>query len=103
MCYTLTIVFLDLRKEIGVSALLDMILQLFCLIAGFVLLIKGADIFVEGASKRDEAVLMGRSPKNLTVHAPIPKGVSIDDLQGNFVNVRVSVARAWYLRGQVIS
>ena len=51
MCYTLTIVFLDLRKEIGVSALLDMILQLFCLIAGFVLLIKGADIFVEGASK----------------------------------------------------
>lgn len=43
--------FLDLRKEIGVSALLDMILQLFCLIAGFVLLIKGADIFVEGASK----------------------------------------------------
>ena len=48
MCYTLTIVFLDLRKEIGVSALLDMILQLFCLIAGFVLLIKGADIFVEG-------------------------------------------------------
>ena len=40
-----------MRKEIGVSALLDMILQLFCLIAGFVLLIKGADIFVEGASK----------------------------------------------------
>ena len=46
---------------------------------------------------------MGRSPKNQTVHAPIPKGVSIDDLQGTFVNVRVDVARAWYLRGQVIS
>jgi tRNA-2-methylthio-N6-dimethylallyladenosine synthase len=64
---------------------------------------KVVPVLVEGASKRDETVLMGRSPKNLTVHAPIPKGVSIDDLQGTFVNVRVDVARAWYLRGQVIS
>ena len=64
---------------------------------------KVVSVLVEGASKRDETVLMGRSPKNLTVHAPIPKGVSIDDLQGTFVNVRVDVARAWYLRGQVIS
>ena len=64
---------------------------------------KVVPVLVEGASKRDETVLMGRSPKNLTVHAPIPKGVSIDDLQGPFVNVRVDVARAWYLRGQVIS
>ena len=60
-------------------------------------------VLVEGVSKRDESVLMGRSPKNLTVHAPIPDGVSIDDIQGTILNVRVDVARAWYLRGQVIS
>ena len=60
-------------------------------------------MLVEGVSKRDETVLMGRSPKNLTVHAPIPEGVSIEDLQGTIVNVRVDFARAWYLRGQVVS
>ncbi len=60
-------------------------------------------VLVEGVSKRDETVLMGRSPKNLTVHAPIPKGVCIEDLQGTIINVRVDFARAWYLRGQVVS
>ena len=64
---------------------------------------KVVPVLVEGASKRDESVLMGRSPKNQTVHAPIPEGVSIEDLQGTIVNVRVDVARAWYLRGQVVS
>lgn len=64
---------------------------------------KVVPVLVEGASKRDESVLMGRSPKNQTVHAPIPEGVSIEELQGTIVNVRVDVARAWYLRGQVVS
>ena len=60
-------------------------------------------VLVEGVSKRDDSVLMGRSPKNQTVHAPIPEGVSIEDIQGTIVNVRIDVARAWYLRGQVVS
>ena len=64
---------------------------------------KVVPVLVEGASKRDKAVLMGRSPKNLTVHAPIPEGVSIEDLQGTVINVRIDSARAWYLRGQVVS
>ena len=60
-------------------------------------------VLVEGVSKRDDSVLMGRSPKNQTVHAPIPEGVSIEDIQGTIVNVRIDVARAWYLKGQVVS
>ena len=31
------------------------------------------------------------------------EAMKLDDLQGTFVNVRVDIARAWYLRGQVIS
>lgn len=61
------------------------------------------NVLVEGTSKRDANVLTGRSAKNQTVHAPIPAGMSIEDLQGTFVNVRMEQARAWYLRGQVIS
>lgn len=64
---------------------------------------KVVPVLVEGASKRDSSVLMGRSPKNQTVHAPIPEGVSIEELQGTIINVEVEVARAWYLKGRVVS
>lgn len=60
-------------------------------------------VLVEGVSKRDSNVLMGRSPKNQTVHAPIPEGVTIEELQGTIINVHIDVARAWYLKGQVVS
>ncbi len=60
-------------------------------------------VLVEGVSKRDPNVLMGRSPKNQTVHAPIPAGRSIDELQGSILDVRVTQARAWYLKGDVVS
>lgn len=60
-------------------------------------------VLVEGTSKRDPLVLAGKSEKNQTVHAPIPEGVSIDDLAGNYVSIRVNEARAWYLRGEVVS
>lgn len=64
---------------------------------------KVVPVLVEGVSKRDSSVLMGRSPKNQTVHAPIPEGVSIDELQGTIIDVEVEVARAWYLKGRVVS
>ena len=41
-------------------------------------------VLVEGASKRDEHILTGRSEKNQTVHAPIPKGTSLEELKGNY-------------------
>ena len=59
-------------------------------------------VLVEGTSKRDEAMLSGKSPKNQTVHAPIPAGVSIDDLIGQFVTVHIDQAKTWYLMGSVV-
>ncbi|WP_165172497.1 tRNA (N6-isopentenyl adenosine(37)-C2)-methylthiotransferase MiaB [Adlercreutzia sp. ZJ242] len=58
-------------------------------------------VLVEGTSKRDASILMGKSPKNQTVHARIPQGVRIEDLAGTIVNVRVDEARTWYLSGEI--
>ena len=58
-------------------------------------------VLVEGASKKNTRVLQGKSPKNQTVHAPIPEGLHIEDLIGKIVDVRVDTARTWYLSGAV--
>ncbi|MDD7364275.1 MAG: tRNA (N6-isopentenyl adenosine(37)-C2)-methylthiotransferase MiaB [Olsenella sp.] len=58
-------------------------------------------VLVEGASKRDDAVLVGHSEKNVTVHFPVPDGASLDSLVGKIVPVHVDEARTWYLRGTV--
>lgn len=60
------------------------------------------DVLIEGASKRDKSILVGRSPKNQTVHAKIPEGVSLDDLRGTFAKVQIEEARTWYLSGTVL-
>ncbi|OKY91811.1 MAG: tRNA (N6-isopentenyl adenosine(37)-C2)-methylthiotransferase MiaB [Collinsella sp. 60_9] len=57
---------------------------------------------IEGTSKKNDAVLLGKSPKNQTVHAPIPEGYSIDLLVGKIVDVDVDVAKTWYLSGSVV-
>ena len=59
------------------------------------------DVLVEGVSKRDESLLSGKSPKNQTVHAPLPAGCSIESLVGTIVPVEVEEARTWYLRGHI--
>ncbi|MCI8424850.1 MAG: tRNA (N6-isopentenyl adenosine(37)-C2)-methylthiotransferase MiaB [Adlercreutzia sp.] len=59
-------------------------------------------VLVEGTSKRDESILAGRSPKNQTVHAPLPAGVAIDDIIGTTVDVAIDEARTWYLSGTVV-
>ncbi len=56
---------------------------------------------IEGTSKKDAFILMGKSAKNQTVHAPIPAGYTIDQLVGKIVDVDVDVARTWYLSGTV--
>lgn len=59
-------------------------------------------VLIEGVSKRDSTIFAGKSPKNQTVHAPIPASASIDDLAGTFVDVRVEEAKTWYLSGSVV-
>ena len=60
------------------------------------------EVLVEGVSKRNAQMLDGKSPKNQTVHAPIPEGKTIDELLGTFVNVRIDLAKTWYLQGTVV-
>lgn len=59
-------------------------------------------VLVEGASKRDSGLLVGKSPHNVTVHAPLPQGVSAEQLAGTTVNVAIDEARTWYLSGRVV-
>ena len=59
-------------------------------------------ILVEGSSKRDERMIAGKSPKNQTVHALAPQGVTPSELAGMFVNVKIDDAKTWYLSGHVL-
>lgn len=59
-------------------------------------------VLIEGVSKRDASILTGRSPKNQTVHARIPEGYTIEQLQGTIAEAHIKQARAWYLRGDLI-
>ena len=59
-------------------------------------------VLVEGTSKRDNLLIAGKSPKNQTVHAPLPEGVSADALAGSIVNVKVDDAKTWYLSGTIV-
>ena len=59
-------------------------------------------VLVEGTSKRDNLLIAGKSPKNQTVHAPLPEGVSADQLTGSIVNVHIDEAKTWYLSGKIV-
>ena len=58
-------------------------------------------VLVEGASKKDARMLSGKTPKNQTVHAPLPSGVAVEDLQGTIIPVQITQAKTWYLSGEV--
>lgn len=60
------------------------------------------DVLVEDISKRDPHMFAGKSPKNQTVHAPIPQGISMNDLRGNIIPVHIDTAKTWYLTGHII-
>ena len=60
------------------------------------------DVLVEGGSKRDDTLLTGKSPKNQTVHAAVPAGLSVKSLTGQTVRVRIDEAKTWYLAGEVV-
>lgn len=59
-------------------------------------------VLIEGASKRDEKMLAGKSPKNQTVHALAPQGTSPENLAGSILNVKIDEAKTWYLSGHVV-
>lgn len=61
------------------------------------------EVIVEGSSKRDSHMISGRTPKNQVVHAPLPGGLSIDDLVGTFIKVKIDQAKTWYLSGTIVS
>ncbi len=56
---------------------------------------------IEGTSKKDAGMLQGKSPKNQTVHAPVPEGIDASSLVGRIVDVAIDRARTWYLSGTV--
>lgn len=59
-------------------------------------------VLIEGTSKRDEHMLTGRSPKNQTVHFPLPKDTSADQWIGQIVDVVIHEAKTWYLAGELL-
>ena len=59
-------------------------------------------VLIEGVSKRDASILNGKSPKNQTVHAPIPADTAIADLVGTIVDVKIEEAKTWYLKGHLL-
>ena len=59
------------------------------------------EVLVEGASKRDDRILAGKSPGNQTVHAALPEGAHITDYEGRILSVRITEAKTWYLSGNV--
>ncbi len=59
-------------------------------------------VLIEGVSKRDGLILAGKSPKNQTVHAPLPDGLSLESLEGTIVSVEILEAKTWYLSGRVV-
>ena len=50
-----------------------------------------------GGSGRGAKIISGRTRNNKIVHIPYDK-----DLTGEFINVRITSARTWYLRGEMI-
>jgi tRNA-2-methylthio-N6-dimethylallyladenosine synthase len=60
-------------------------------------------VLVEGASKRDAGVLMGRTASNKVVHAPVPAGRTAAESTGTFVDVLVEDAQTWFLMGTLIT
>lgn len=59
-------------------------------------------MLIEGTSKKDPSMLQGKSPKNQTVHAPVPAGANPAELLGRIVDVEVDTAKTWYLSGSIV-
>ncbi len=56
-------------------------------------------VLFEGASKRDDRVLTGRTPGNKVVHVAIPAGSVAKDYAGRVLPVSIVDAQTWFLTG----
>ena len=56
-------------------------------------------VLIEGASKRDERMLSGRTPTNKMVHAPLPAGRDTAEFEGRIADVTIDTAQTWFLAG----
>lgn len=61
------------------------------------------EVLVEGTSKNDATMLSGKSPKNQTVHFPLPSDADANALVGTLQPVVVQEAKTWYLKGVLAS
>ena len=62
-----------------------------------VLIEKFEGVNESGVNDRGENIITGRTRNNKIVHIPYDK-----DITGEFVNVKITSARTWYLRGEMI-
>lgn len=58
-------------------------------------------VLIEGPSKRDSGMLVGRTATNKVVHAPLPEGAASDALAGTFAEVEIEEAQTWFLLGRL--
>ncbi|MDQ3106876.1 MAG: tRNA (N6-isopentenyl adenosine(37)-C2)-methylthiotransferase MiaB [Actinomycetota bacterium] len=59
------------------------------------------EVLVEGTSRKDEAVLTGRTRQNKLVHFASPSGTTI--AIGSFADVRITAAAPHHLRGDLVA
>mgnify|MGYP000891725157 CR=1 FL=1 len=60
------------------------------------------DVLFEGPSRRDPSMLVGHSPHNVTVHAPLPAGMDASAFVGRTRLVHIDEAKTWYLSGTLV-
>jgi tRNA-2-methylthio-N6-dimethylallyladenosine synthase len=59
-------------------------------------------VLLEGPSKRDPNVLMGRTGGNKVVHVPLTGGATAAQFAGTLVAVRIDDAQTWFCMGTLI-
>lgn len=59
------------------------------------------DVLYEGYSKKNKDILVGKSPKNQTVHAKVLNG-TYKDYQGKILPTKINESKTWYLTGTII-
>lgn len=60
------------------------------------------EVLIEGTSKRNAAMLTGRSRQSKTVHFPLPENTSPQDWIGKTVSVRIDETQTWYMTGTLV-
>ncbi len=60
-------------------------------------------ILVEGTSKKNKGVLVGKTPKNQTVHALLEPEMDIEEIRGKYLDIHITEPKTWYLFGEITS